>query len=58
MIDRPIVIVEDDQDDYHIVKNALLEIGVANELRCFANGVQALEYLINTPEKPFLILSV
>ena len=53
----PIVIVEDDSDDCEMLKYTFREIGVLNEFRCFENPVPALEYLKNTPETPFIIIS-
>jgi CheY-like chemotaxis protein len=57
MPNSPVLIVEDDQDDCAILIEAIREIGVSNELRCFNNGQQALSYLKATHEKTFLILS-
>lgn len=53
---NPIMIVEDDSDDSEIITSALLDIGVTNELIYFKNGQDALNYLITTSSKTFLIL--
>ncbi|MFT3910963.1 MAG: response regulator [Ferruginibacter sp.] len=53
----PIVLVEDDKDDCEFIINALSEIGVTNEIRCFASPITAIEYLRNTSEIPFIIIS-
>ena len=53
----PIVIVDDDNDDCEMLINSFHEIGVLNEFRCFENPVPALEYLKNTTEVPFIIIS-
>ncbi|MDB5203530.1 MAG: response regulator [Ferruginibacter sp.] len=53
----PIVIVEDDNDDCELLMNVFQEIGVQNQFRCFDNPVSALEYLKQTPELPFIIIS-
>lgn len=52
----PIVVVEDDNDDLDILKEALRENEVGNELICFSNGPDAFDYLKNTTQQPFLIL--
>jgi len=57
MVNSPIVIVEDDQEDCELLVNVFRQIGVENELRCFLDPVKALEYLRTTTEVPFLIIS-
>lgn len=54
---HPILIIEDDADDCEFIQSALDEIGVLNEQKCFKNGKEALNYLQNTTENTFLILS-
>lgn len=56
-IEGPIVIVEDDAVEYDQIKAAITDVGYTNETRWFKNGSEALEYLLTTPEKPFLILA-
>ncbi|HPH85688.1 MAG TPA: response regulator [Ferruginibacter sp.] len=51
----PIVIIEDDMDDRHILSDALTETGALNELIFFENGPDAFEYLKTTSNHPFLI---
>lgn len=53
----PILIVEDDQDDCELIQTALKDMGITNEQKCFGDGKQALNYLQNSHEKTFLILS-
>ena len=53
----PIVIVDDDPEDQEIFQLALQSIGADNPVRFFENGKKALEYLYNTDEQPFLIIS-
>ena len=53
----PIVIVEDDTDDQEIYSEAIRDLGVPNEMRIFADGQRALDYLTTTEEQPFIILS-
>ncbi|OLY94457.1 CheY chemotaxis protein or a CheY-like REC (receiver) domain [Cnuella takakiae] len=57
MIKGPIVIAEDDLDDQELYTAALQEIGINNHQHFFNNGKSALEYLVNTEEQPFIILS-
>lgn len=53
----PIVIIEDDQDDQEILSEVLEELGYPNKVIFFSDGHRALEYLINSGDNPFLILS-
>src|SRR6476646_3178109 len=57
MKQNPVIIVEDDNDDCEMLIYTFREIGVLNEFRCFENPVPALEYLKNTAETPFIIIS-
>ncbi|WP_207515375.1 response regulator [Longitalea luteola] len=52
----PILIVEDDEDDRFFITNAIRKCGIQNELKYFDNGQQALDYLMDTSDKPFIIL--
>lgn len=52
----PIVVVEDDNDDLDILKEALKETDSKHELICFGNGPDAFHFLKNTSQQPFLIL--
>jgi CheY-like chemotaxis protein len=53
----PILILEDDIEDQELLKEVLLDIGVMEKMIFFDDGKAALDYLINSPEQPFLILS-
>ena len=53
----PIIIIEDDIDDQHILSDVFEELNYGNKLIFFADSVQALEYLTNTEDEPFLVLS-
>ena len=55
--DGPIVIIEDDQEDQEILKEVLKELDYPNEVIFFGDGQSALEYLMNSNDQPFLILS-
>lgn len=53
----PIIIIEDDPDDQEMFRLVLDELQVTNELKIFDNCSDALNYLMDTPDKPFLIVS-
>jgi CheY-like chemotaxis protein len=52
----PIIIVEDDQEDQEVIAEVLRSIGVTNSLNFFDNGKLALEYLLETTDRPFIII--
>lgn len=53
----PIVVIEDDFEDQQMLTQIFLELGVKNRIYYFETGETALKFLINTPIKPFVILS-
>ena len=53
----PIIVVEDDLDDQHILTQVFNELAYANEVKFFQDGEQALAYLKGKDVYPFLILS-
>jgi CheY-like chemotaxis protein len=53
----PIIIIEDDPDDQEIFEDIFKELANTNEVLYFFDGIQALDYLTNSAEQPFLILS-
>ena len=53
----PIIIIEDDLDDQEILTDIFKELNYKNEIIFFAEGEKALEYLIATSIKPFIIFS-
>jgi CheY-like chemotaxis protein len=52
----PLIIVEDDPEDQEVIADVLQLNGVTNELKFFSNGQEALDYLSETIDKPFLII--
>ena len=52
---KPVVLVEDDGDDRDIFIDTLHALGFANPCRTFANGIELLDYMLTTKEKPLLI---
>jgi len=53
----PIIVIEDDLDDQEMLDMVFKELGCANEVRFFSDGADALEYLVTTDTKPFIIFS-
>lgn len=52
----PIILVEDDEDDQYLINKILEELQIPNVLRLHQNGLEALNYLKITQDKPLLIL--
>ncbi|MEO6722792.1 MAG: response regulator [Ferruginibacter sp.] len=52
----PIIVVEDDEDDVLFLTDTLNQQAVPNKLIWFSNAAEALDYLLNTQDKPFFIL--
>jgi CheY-like chemotaxis protein len=56
-LDRmPIIQIENDIDDQHLVQQALTAMGINNPVIFFQNGRQALDYLQTTTDHPLVIL--
>jgi CheY-like chemotaxis protein len=53
----PIIIIEDDKDDQEILADVIKELEVKNAVHFFGSCHQAFNYLMDTKEKPFLIIS-
>ena len=53
----PILIIEDDRDDQHLLTEVFTSLNIKNELKFFENGNKALHYLQTTLDQPFIILS-
>ena len=52
----PIIIVEDDPHDLDVILSALKDNGVINELISFDTAAKAMAYLLETADRPFIIL--
>jgi len=52
----PIILIEDDEDDQYLINKILEELQIPNGLHVYSNGLEALQYLKITAEKPLLIL--
>ena len=53
----PLIVVEDDEEDQELMKEALDQIGYHNSILFFTTGKEMVKYLLNTNEKPFLIIT-
>lgn len=56
MSDKVILLVEDNADDEALTLRALKKNNICNEVVVARDGVRALEYLLNGPELPALVL--
>jgi CheY-like chemotaxis protein len=57
MADRPVIIVDDDLDDFELVKLVWNELKYDNKLLHFAYGEDVLNYMKTQKVDPFLIIS-
>jgi CheY-like chemotaxis protein len=57
MVEGPIVIVEDDEDDKYIFEEVLKTLKIFNKAIWFQNCMDAFSFLKSTSEQPFLIIS-
>ena len=53
----PIIIIEDDADDQELLNEIITELKIPNIVKFFSSCLQALDYLMTTIERPFLIIS-
>ena len=49
--------IEDDADDQEMFQQALAALNISNKLKVYTNCTDALNYLMDTQDKPFLIIS-
>ena len=57
MVNGPIILVEDDQDDREILEEVFESLHITNKLIFFSDGQAALDYLMTTTDHPFIILT-
>ena len=53
----PVIIIEDDIDDKEILEDVFKSLNYPNQVLFFHNGQEALDFLNETDQNPFLILS-
>ena len=53
----PVILIEDDKDDQEIFVGIFKELGYKNEVRCFPDGQEALDFLNSSNVNPFIIIS-
>ena len=53
----PIIVIEDDLEDQEILTHIFKNLDYPNEVIFFSDGQEALEFLVASKDKPFLILS-
>ena len=53
----PIIVIDDDLEDQQILDEIFKNLDIPNKVIFFADGNDALQYLITTDDQPFLILS-
>ncbi|MCF0073008.1 response regulator [Dyadobacter sp. CY261] len=56
-VNGPIILVDDDEDDVFLIKTALEELSISNEVRVFRHGLDALHYFQQLPANPFVVIS-
>ena len=52
----PILLIDDDPDEYELMEEILRQQKIPNPLHYFPNGQDAINYLRNTTDRPFLII--
>jgi hypothetical protein len=57
MYNNPIVVVDDGEDDLHLVEEAIKQLQLSNEIKLFKSGDELLNYLDHVSAPPFLIIS-
>jgi CheY-like chemotaxis protein len=57
MNENPIYIVDDDQDDEEIIRDAINDLGLKNELQFFHTGEELMNQLRTRKIVPFIIIS-
>lgn len=53
----PLILVDDDVEDQELIMLALVELGITQEVKLFQSAEAALNYLYETSEQPFIIVS-
>jgi CheY-like chemotaxis protein len=53
----PLIILEDDDDEKMLLSEVIAKIGLTNEVKFFGTGIDLIDYLMTTKDRPFLIIS-
>jgi CheY-like chemotaxis protein len=53
----PVIVIEDDSDDQEILTEVFRKLNYPNKVLFFSDGQKALDFINDTNESPFLILS-
>jgi CheY-like chemotaxis protein len=53
----PIIVIEDDKDDQELLEEVFNVLNYPNKVIYFSDGLEALDFIVKTDAKPFLILS-
>lgn len=53
---KPIVVIDDDDEDLEIILQAFSELNIENEIIVFSDGLKFLEYIRSTESGTFFIL--
>jgi CheY-like chemotaxis protein len=53
----PIFIVDDDEDEHSLIKDACDELGISNPVTFFSEAQKALSYLMESETTPLVIIS-
>ncbi len=53
---KPIIVIDDDEDDLELILQAFSELNIENEIIVFNDGLKFLEYMKATENKTFFIL--
>jgi DNA-binding NtrC family response regulator len=57
MEESPILIIDDDQDDLEMIKEAAVKINITRPIHFFQSSHELTEFLRNSDSSPFLIIS-
>lgn len=52
----PIIIIDDDEDDRDLIKEAIRKENIDHDIKDFSNGQEAYDFLRTTTERPLIIL--
>jgi CheY-like chemotaxis protein len=56
MNNKPIIVIDDDEDDLQLIKDGFHELQVENEIICFNDGYKFLDFIKKTENHAFFTL--